>query len=386
MEEVIFSGTQNKKALGMSEVALIIENNENILPIDYKEVALTRRLFRSGESDYLLNRIPCRLLDITNLLMDTGLGQGAYSVMEQGMIDEIVSEKTDNRRRILEEAAGITKYKTRRRSTWNRLEATQADLTRIEDIIAEVKRQVDYLQRQVGRARKYQEQKQELDDSEVLLGRYVFFELHGELSPLQEELAKINRNSESSFAEFAARESSLEKSRIPVIVAINGACVGGGVDMISACDIRYATKDAFFCIQETNLGLVADVGTLQRLPKLIPEGIVRELALTGRKLRADEAEKFGLISEIFDDQESMLNHAMDMAREIASKSPLAISGIKEVINYSRDHSVDESLNYVALWNAAMKYEDDLKETFIAKMEKREEKFEGLKKKGKYFEK
>ena len=153
--------------------------------------------------------------------------------------------------------------------------------------------------------------------------------------------------------------SSLEKSRIPVIVAINGACVGGGVDMISACDIRYATKDAFFCI-------------------------VRELALTGRKLGADEAEKFGLISEIFDDQESMLNHAMDMAREIASKSPLAISGIKEVINYSRDHSVDESLNYVALWNAAMKYEDDLKETFIAKMEKREEKFEGLKKKGKYF--
>ena len=154
--------------------------------------------------------------------------------------------------------------------------------------------------------------------------------------------------------------------------------------MISACDIRYATKDAFFCIQETNLGLVADVGTLQRLPKLIPEGIVRELALTGRKLGADEAEKFGLISEIFDDQESMLNHAMDMARELASKSPLAISGIKEVINYSRDHSVDESLNYVALWNAAMKYEDDLKETFIAKMEKREEKFEGLKKKGKYF--
>ena len=180
--------------------------------------------------------------------------------------------------------------------------------------------------------------------------------------------------------------SSLEKSRIPVIVAIQGACVGGGVDMISACDIRYATKDAFFCIQETNLGLVADVGTLQRLPKLIPEGIVRELALTGRKFHADEALKYGLISSISDDQESMMEQAINTAKEIASKSPLAISGIKEVINYSRDHSVDESLNYVALWNAAMKYEDDLKETFIAKMEKREEKFEGLKKKGKYFEK
>ena len=180
--------------------------------------------------------------------------------------------------------------------------------------------------------------------------------------------------------------SSLEKSRIPVIVAIHGACVGGGVDMISACDIRYATKDAFFCIQETNLGLVADVGTLQRLPKLIPEGIVRELALTGRKFHADEALKYGLISSISDDQESMMEKAINTAKEIASKSPLAISGIKEVINYSRDHSVDESLNYVAIWNAAMKYEDDLKETFIAKMEKREEVFQGLKKKGKYFEK
>ena len=214
------------------------------------------------------------------------------------------------------------------------------------------------------------------------LGNFTDSELAGnnEHQGLQNEaIYRLTKDLQYSF-------SSLEKSRIPVIVAINGACVGGGVDMISACDIRYATKDAFFCIQETNLGLVADVGTLQRLPKLIPEGIVRELALTGRKLGADEAEKFGLISEIFDDHESMLNHAMDMAREIASKSPLAISGIKEVINYSRDHSVDESLNYVALWNAAMKYEDDLKETFIAKMEKRENVFQGLKKKGKYFEK
>ncbi|HIL08361.1 MAG TPA: chromosome segregation protein SMC, partial [Candidatus Latescibacteria bacterium] len=147
MEDVIFAGTRQRKALGMSEVSLTIENYENVLPVEFNEVMLTRRLFRSGESDYLLNKIPCRLLDISNLLMDTGLGQGAYSVMEQGMVDEIISEKTENRRRILEEAAGITKYKTRRRSTWNRLEATQADLTRIEDIIAEVKRQVDYLGR-----------------------------------------------------------------------------------------------------------------------------------------------------------------------------------------------------------------------------------------------
>ena len=104
MEDVIFAGTRQRKALGMSEVSLIIENHENVLPVEFNEVMLTRRLFRSGESDYLLNKIPCRLLDISNLLMDTGLGQGSYSVMEQGMVDEIISEKTENRRRILEDA------------------------------------------------------------------------------------------------------------------------------------------------------------------------------------------------------------------------------------------------------------------------------------------
>ncbi|MEC8645892.1 MAG: chromosome segregation protein SMC, partial [Candidatus Latescibacterota bacterium] len=222
MEEVIFAGTRNRKGLGMSEVALTIDNRESILPVEFNEVMLTRRLFRSGESDYLLNKIPCRLLDITNLLMDTGLGQGAYSVMEQGMIDEIVSEKTENRRRILEEAAGITKYKTRRRSTWNRLEATQADLTRIEDIISEVKRQVDYLSRQVGRARRYQEYKQEFDALEVFLGRFAFFSINTELKPLEEEFEQLNRGSESDYTHFTTREAELEKARLALTDAEKG--------------------------------------------------------------------------------------------------------------------------------------------------------------------
>ena len=222
MEEVIFAGTRNRKGLGMSEVALTIENHESILPVEFNEVMLTRRLFRSGESDYLMNKIPCRLLDITNLLMDTGLGQGAYSVMEQGMIDEIVSEKTENRRRILEEAAGITKYKTRRRSTWNRLEATQADLTRIEDIISEVKRQVDYLSRQVGRARRYQEYKQEFDALEVLLGRFTFFSIRAELKPLEAEFEQLNRGSESDYTHFTTREAELEKARLALTDAEKG--------------------------------------------------------------------------------------------------------------------------------------------------------------------
>ena len=216
MEDVIFAGSRQRKALGMAEVSVTIDNSGQDLPIDFSEVTITRRLFRSGESDYLLNRVPCRLLDIQNLLMDTGLGPGAYSVMEQGMVDEIISEKTENRRRILEEAAGITKYKARRRSTWSKLESTNADLTRLEDIISEVKRQVDYLGRQVGRARRYQQYKQELDELEALFARHSYFTIQAELRPIEEEFAALTRASETGLTEFTAREAELERRRLAV--------------------------------------------------------------------------------------------------------------------------------------------------------------------------
>ena len=179
--------------------------------------------------------------------------------------------------------------------------------------------------------------------------------------------------------------SCLEKSRIPVIAAIQGACIGAGVDLITACDIRYASSDAFFCIQETNIGMTADVGTLQRLPYLIPEGILRELAYTGRRFSADESMKYGLVNAVFDTPDAVIEHALSVAHEIADKAPLAISGIKEVLNYNRDHTVEESLNYNALWNAAMNFSDDMMEAFKSKTEKRDSDFQDLVKKGKYLE-
>ena len=179
--------------------------------------------------------------------------------------------------------------------------------------------------------------------------------------------------------------SCLEKSRIPVIAAIQGACIGAGVDLITACDIRYASNDAFFCIQETNIGMAADVGTLQRLPYLIPEGILRELAYTGRRFSADESLKYGLVNAVFDTPDAVIEHALAVADEITDKAPLAISGIKEVLNYNRDHTVEESLNYNALWNAAMDFSDDMMEAFKSKTEKRDPDFQDLVKKGKYLE-
>jgi len=171
--------------------------------------------------------------------------------------------------------------------------------------------------------------------------------------------------------------STLEKIRVPVIAAIQGGCVGGAVDLVTACDIRMASDDAFFCIQEINIGMAADVGTLQRLPKIIPDSKMREMSYTGRRMYAEEAKDTGLVSDTFESQEKLLEGANKLAAEIASKSPVAIYGLKAVMNYSRDHSVNESLEYNALWSGAMLSQKDMTEAMTANMEKREASFNKL---------
>ena len=171
--------------------------------------------------------------------------------------------------------------------------------------------------------------------------------------------------------------STLEKIRVPVIAAIQGGCIGGAVDLVTACDIRLASNDAFFCIQEVNIGMAADVGTLQRLPRIIPDSKMRELAYTGRRMYADEAKETGLVSDTYDSQDKMLEAASSLAKEIASKSPVAIYGLKAVMNYSRDHSVKDGLEYNALWSGAMLSQKDMTEAMTANMEKREASFDDL---------
>ena len=171
--------------------------------------------------------------------------------------------------------------------------------------------------------------------------------------------------------------STLEKIRVPVIAAIHGGCIGGAVDMVTACDIRLASDDAFFCIQEINIGMAADVGTLQRLPKIIPDSKMREMAYTGRRMYAPESKETGLVSDVYESQEAMLSAANDLAKEIASKSPVAIYGLKAVMNYSRDHSVSDGLDYNALWSGAMLSQKDMTEAMTANMEKREASFNEL---------
>lgn len=163
----------------------------------------------------------------------------------------------------------------------------------------------------------------------------------------------------------------LDEARMPVLIAIQGGCIGGAVDMSTCADMRYATADSFFVIQEINLAMTADVGTFPRLCHLLPQGLVRELAYSGRRLPARKAYELGYINEIFDTQEQMLKHVLELASEIASKSPLAIHGSKVIINYARDHSIKDGLDYIATWQAGMfNPTADMYESFKAKQEKR----------------
>ncbi len=168
--------------------------------------------------------------------------------------------------------------------------------------------------------------------------------------------------------------TSIEKCRKPVLAAIHNGCIGGGVDIVTACDMRYSTKDAYFTIKEVDMGLVADIGTLQRLPKIIAPGMVAEMAYTGRKVSGVEAKEMGLVNNHFEDKETMLVEVFKIATVIAKKSPLVIRGTKEMIHYSRNHTIEESLNYMSVWNAAMLVSNDLMEAFQSNMEKREAKF------------
>ncbi len=168
--------------------------------------------------------------------------------------------------------------------------------------------------------------------------------------------------------------TAIERCRKPVLAAVHGACVGAGVDLVSACDMRYCSADASFSIKEVDVGMTADVGTLQRLPKLIGEGMVRELAYTGRSVSGQEAKDIGLVNRCHADPETLMRETLALAAAIAAKSPLAVRGCKEMITYARDHSVADALNYVATWNAAMLMSADLTEAIDAGRARREPRF------------
>jgi enoyl-CoA hydratase len=178
------------------------------------------------------------------------------------------------------------------------------------------------------------------------------------------------------ITELQASMTAVENCRKPVIAAIHGHCIGGGVDLTSACDVRIAAKDAVFSIRETRIGIISDIGTLQRVPRIIGEGWFRELALTGRDFTAGEALQMGFITRLCEDKEALFEEARKLAGEVAGLPPIAVQGVKEVANYGRDHGVKEGLTYVAQKNAAVVPNEDMIEAVAAFLEKRTPQFKG----------
>lgn len=217
MEEVIFSGTKDLKPLGMSEVSLVIENSDGLLPIDYNQVTVTRRLFRSGESEYLLNKNPCRLKDVTELFLDTGVGIHAYSVMQPEMVEAILSDKAEERRFLFEEAAGITKYKLRRREAERKLEHTESDLLRLGDILAEVEKQTNSLRRQKGKAARYKSLTEEIRELEIKTGYREFQILRQKEIQLGDGSKNLADQTQKATADLDRQEAEVEELRLNLL-------------------------------------------------------------------------------------------------------------------------------------------------------------------------
>ena len=216
----------------------------------------------------------------------------------------------------------------------------------------------------------------------VLAGRGRHFTAGIDFSMVMSLFSKVASLPEGTKQETMLHEiialqrafTALEKCRKPVIAAVHGSCYGGGIDLIAACDFRYAAEGARFCIKEIDLAIVADIGTLQRLPSIIGEGRTRELAMTARVFGAEEAERIGLVNRVFADSQEMLEEVEKVAGTIAEKSPLTVRGIKQVMNHSRDHGVEEGLRHVATWNASMLLSADAQEAMQAMMQKRQPKY------------
>ena len=220
-EDVIFAGTQNRKSLGFAEASIVIDNSDGKLPIEYNEVTVTRKLYRSGETGYFINKTPCRLKDIIELFMDTGIGKDGYSIIGQGKIDEILSNKSDDRRHIFEEAAGIVKYRTRKVESEKKLEQTKLNLLRINDILSEIEGQLDPLKLQADKARKFLDLREELKSIEVGLFVYNINTYKEKLEQIIENLQilKDQETSESQKLEEGQNKKDTLKARIDELIA-----------------------------------------------------------------------------------------------------------------------------------------------------------------------
>ena len=217
LEDVIFTGSAQRKPLGMAEVSLTMFNNRGVLPVEYTEIAISRRTFRNGQSEYFINRKPCRLRDLRDLFLDTGMGSHAYSLIERGMVDNVLSDESGHRRFLFEEAAGIMRYKTRKKEALQKLDLTLADLTRVNDVVTEIEREVRSLARQVGKARRFNRLREEIKTLDLGLAKEDLERLAGAGGALQEQRGKAEDRRGAIAGILARHEAELELLKLELL-------------------------------------------------------------------------------------------------------------------------------------------------------------------------
>src|SRR5215204_2449988 len=218
MENVIFNGTSQRSAQQMAEVSLTINNTKNILPTEYSQITITRRLYRTGESEYLLNGVVCRLKDITNLFLDTGIASNSYAIIELGMVDDILNDKDHSRRMLFEEAAGISKFKKRKKETLKKLEDTDTDLERVEDLLFEIEKNMKSLEKQAKQTENYYKIKEEYKERSIGLAKVVVSKQNEKFSTINQQVQKENDRKVELTAEIAEKEADIEKSKAELIL------------------------------------------------------------------------------------------------------------------------------------------------------------------------
>lgn len=317
MQDCIFNGTDDKKPLGMAEVSLALANCEQALGTAYHEVTVTRRIFRSGESEYLINHAPCRLKDIHRLFMDTGIGVNAYSVLEQGRIDQILSSHPEDRRTIFEEASGITKYKSDKKDALRKLEYTEENLLRLADVLREVRRQINSLQRQVHKAQRYQEVQTKLRSYDIFLTQERCRELQQQINIATERLSAIAEREELIVSEIATNEG-LSQSKLEVISnsekEINNSIASLQKiqnDLTRAQEALRITQERQVEIQQLSVRDQRDLQTAQESEKVLlasRQEIQTKLASAEQLLGqaetalATESDKFSGVNKAYEDE------------------------------------------------------------------------------------
>lgn len=319
MEDVIFNGTAARNPLGMAEVSLTIDNSEQKLPVEYSEVTITRRYFRSGASEYLINKVPCRLKDITNLLLDTGMGAHAYSIIEQGMVESVVNGSPMERRQLIEEAAGINKYKTRRRLAQRKLEGTEHDLVRIADLLEEVDRSVSSLRRQVRKYERYERLMQQMKDVDVVIGCHKYLDLKQQSQPVQANIKKLGSEKESLLTRIRTADADVEVNNA-VLLEKEGQ-LQNRQDTVNQIDdqIRTLNEDLLVSRERT-------AGLEQRAKTALAE---TELAETEQKRIQKQ------LAQIEDDRKT-LNTGLEQARTAFAEREISAKASDEQIAVQKE--------------------------------------------------